>query len=178
MCRIVCSWAFFIGMGLCLQSSLASFEARAVKPIWGYYGLSEKGTVNGGVDYGAIPLSSPPPLHITQLIHTGSVALLVPRIKPDFYSVSWEPANSRCAQQYGSADCLATHLHLFGCQRISVQYKNRLGLGKVRFCCTPAGNDHTFPIFATYEQEIPTKLPIPPTGFHPLSLLYIAILAD
>ncbi len=62
--------------------------------------------------------------HYTANTHTGSVALLVPWIKPDFYLVSWEPANSRCAQQRGSADCFAMHLHLFGCQPILVQYEN------------------------------------------------------
>lgn len=96
--------------------------------------------MNGRVDYGAIPLCSPPPLNITQLIHTGSVALLVPWIKPGFYSVSWEPANSHCTQQHGSADSFAMHLHLFGRQPILAQYKTRLGLGKVRFCCTTTGN--------------------------------------
>lgn len=78
--------------------------------------------------------------HYTANTHNGSVALLVPWIKPDFYLVSWELANSCCTQRYGSADCFAMHLHLFGCQPILVQYKNRLGLGKVRFCGTPIGN--------------------------------------
>lgn len=64
------------------------------------------------------------------------MALLVPWIKPDFYLVSWEPANSYCTQQYGSADCVAMHLHLFGCQPILRQYNKRLGPGKVIFCCT------------------------------------------
>lgn len=44
--------------------------------------------------------------HYTANTHTGSVALLVPWIKPDFYSFSWEPANSRCTQLYG---CLFRH---------------------------------------------------------------------
>ncbi len=78
--------------------------------------------------------------HYTANTHTGSVAVLVPWIKPDFYLVSWEPANSYCTQQYGSADCFATDLHLFGCQPILVQSNKRLGLGEVRFCCTPIGN--------------------------------------
>lgn len=84
----------------------------------------------------------PPPAssHYTANTHTGSVALLVPWIKPDFYLVSWEPANSCCTQQYGSADCFAMHLRLFGSQPILVQYESRFGLGNVRFCFALTGN--------------------------------------
>lgn len=58
--------------------------------------------------------------HYTENTHTGSVALLVPWIKPHFYLVVWEPANLSCTQQYGCADCFAMNLHLFGCQPILV----------------------------------------------------------
>ena len=122
--------------------------------------------------------------HYTANTHTGSVALLVPWIKPGFHSVSWEHANSRRTQQRGSADSFATHLHLFGRQPVLAQCKTRSGLGKVRFCCTTTGNHKIMLTTAVIshrsnpKQEIPTEISIPPACFHPLCLRYIAILAD
>lgn len=45
--------------------ALSSGSKTHLGVLW----TEEKGTVNGGVDYGTISLSSPP-LHITQIIHT------------------------------------------------------------------------------------------------------------
>lgn len=118
--------------------ALSSGSKTHLGVLW----TEEKGTVNGGVDYGTISLSSPP-LHITQIIHThthtGYVVLLVSWINPDFHSVSWELANPRRTPQYCSAGGFAS-IYICLPVDILVQYKTRLKLGKVRFCCTQRGN--------------------------------------
>lgn len=57
---------------------LGQLWAWTLKLIWRYYRLSQKGTMNAGVDYGAAPACSSVSLLITLDTYTRSVALLGP----------------------------------------------------------------------------------------------------
>lgn len=111
--------------------------------------------MNGGVDYGAIPLSSPPPLHITQLIHTQALwHCLSPGSNQNFIqSVGRRPIHA-ALNSMARQTVLPCIYILFGCQHILVQYKNRArawqGQVLLHYNRKSQENDHLFPVVATY----------------------------
>lgn len=68
--------------------------------------------------------------HYTANTHTGSVASLVLWIRPDFYLVSWELANSYCPNQYGRQTVWP---RIYICWAVDQFSYNTLGRGEVRF---------------------------------------------
>lgn len=94
--------------------ALSSGSKTHLGVLW----TEEKGTVNGGVDYGTISLSSPP-LHITQIIHTHThrlrgVACLLDQSRFSFSQLGAGQSPAHSTVLLGRRFC--QHLHLFACR--------------------------------------------------------------
>lgn len=69
--------------------------------------------------------------HYTANTHRGSVASLFPWIRPDFYLVNWELANSCCTINSMARQTVLPCIYI--CLAVDQFWYNRLGHGKVRF---------------------------------------------